>query len=174
MDTSAFVKLSYLVAAALFILGLKNMAHPRTAVRGNMLGAAGMFLAVIVTLMTVDQFGFIAVAALVGAVIGLVLAQRIPMTEMPQLVALCNGFGGIASTLVAGAEFLRMKAETPDVLIATAVSAVIGTVTFWGSFVAFGKLQGLKAFSKNWAFPGQQAINALLLLTMRREKTKGI
>ena len=166
MDTSAFVKLSYLVAAALFILGLKNMAHPRTAVRGNVLGATGMFLAVIVTLMTVDQFGFIAVTALIGAVIGLVLAQRIPMTEMPQLVALFNGFGGVASTLVASAEFLRMEAETSDVLIATAASAIIGTVTFWGSFVAFGKLQGLKAFSKNWAFPGQQAINALLLVTL--------
>lgn len=166
MDTSAFVKLSYLVAAALFILGLKNMAHPRTAVRGNVLGAAGMFLAVIVTLMTVDRFGLIAVAAVIGAVIGALLAQRIPMTEMPQLVALFNGFGGIASTLVAGAEFLRMESGTSDVLIATAVSGIIGTVTFWGSFVAFGKLQGLKAFNKNWSIPGQQVINGLLLIAL--------
>ena len=93
MDTSAFVKLSYLVAAALFILGLKNMAHPRTAVRGNMLGAAGMFLAVIVTLMTVDQFGFIAVAALVGAVSNIAVDRSMGNDETGDAIGY-PGFAG--------------------------------------------------------------------------------
>ncbi|MDG2382583.1 MAG: NAD(P)(+) transhydrogenase (Re/Si-specific) subunit beta [Pirellulaceae bacterium] len=164
MDTLAIVKLCYLVAASLFILGLKNMSHPRTAVRGNILGAIGMLLAIVVTLTTVDHYGLIVIGILVGGAIGAVLAARIPMTEMPQLVALFNGLGGIASTLVAAAEFSRMDFETIDVLVATAVSGMIGTVTFWGSFVAFGKLQGLKIFSKNWSFSGQQIVNGLLLL----------
>ncbi|MCP4189100.1 MAG: NAD(P)(+) transhydrogenase (Re/Si-specific) subunit beta [Planctomycetaceae bacterium] len=164
MDTLAIVKLCYLVAASLFILGLKNMSHPRTAVRGNILGAIGMLLAIVVTLTTVDHYGLIVIGILVGGAIGAVLAARIPMTEMPQLVALFNGLGGVASTLVAAAEFSRMDFETIDVLVATAVSGMIGTVTFWGSFVAFGKLQGLKIFSKNWSFSGQQIVNGLLLL----------
>ena len=99
MDTSALVKLCYLVAAALFILGLKNMAHPRTAVRGNLLGAVGMLLAIVITLTVVDHYGLIFVGILIGAAIGAVLAARIPMTEMPQLVTLFNGLGGIASSL---------------------------------------------------------------------------
>ncbi len=164
VDTLAIVKLCYLVAASLFILGLKNMSHPRTAVRGNILGAIGMLLAIVVTLTTVDHYGLIVIGILVGGAIGAVLAARIPMTEMPQLVALFNGLGGVASTLVAAAEFSRMDFETIDVLVATAVSGMIGTVTFWGSFVAFGKLQGLKIFSKNWSFSGQQIVNGLLLL----------
>ena len=100
MATSAFVKLSYLVAAALFILGQKHMAHPRTAVRGNMLGAAGMFLAVIVTLMTVDQFGFIAVAALVGAVLAAGASGKAAMILGTFAVALAtiNVVGGFMVT----------------------------------------------------------------------------
>ncbi len=116
MDMSSLVKLTYIVAAVLFILGLKNMAHPRTAVRGNVLGALGMILAVVVTLTGVERYGLIIVGVLIGAAIGMVLAVRIQMTAMPQLVALFNGFGGIASTLVAGAEVLKLDGATVDVL----------------------------------------------------------
>ncbi len=164
MDTS-IVNLAYLVSAACFIFGLKWMAHPRTAVRGNLCGALGMLIAVLVTLTSVDSLGLIFLGVAVGSVIGAVLAIRIQMTAMPQLVALFNGFGGLASTLVAGAELLRLQSGSADVLIATAASGVIGTVTFWGSLVAFGKLQEIRAFDKRLIPVGRQAINAVLAVT---------
>ena len=169
MDNSSLVKLTYLVAAALFILGLKRMAHPRTAVQGNLYGAIGMALAVMITLFEVDSLWLISLGVGIGAAIGILLATRVQMTQMPQLVALCNGFGGLASTLVAGGELLRMQQGTTDVLIATAASGVIGTVTFWGSLVAFGKLQGIKICDDRWVPTAGQLVNAglaiLLLLT---------
>ncbi len=172
------VKLSYLISAVLFIVGLKQMARPRTAVRGNLLAAAGMFLSVIVTFRDVfaNVSGFnlflIVVALSAGTYIGAQLAQKIEMTAMPQLVALFNGFGGIASVLVAGSEILRIdESTTTDVLIATALSGVIGAVTFTGSLVAFGKLQELDLFRKPLAIENGQKINlalaiATLLLTL--------
>ncbi len=167
MDTSSLVKLSYLVASALFIFGLKRMAHPRTAVRGNLYGALGMLLAVSVTLLDpeIESYGLILIGLLAGTAFGVLLAVRIEMTAMPQLVALFNGFGGLASTLVAGAELLRInlgsadRLATSDVLVATAASGLIGAVTFWGSLVAFGKLQGLQIFRHNLAYAGQQWVN---------------
>ena len=163
-------KLAYLVSAVLFILGLKNMAHPRTAVRGNLLGALGMLLAVVVTLLNVNRFELIVVGLIVGSAIGAFLAARIQMTAMPQLVALFNGFGGGASVLVAGSEVLKMSGAaspaTADVLVATAVSGLIGAVTFWGSLVAFGKLQELELFQKPWNYSGGQIVNALLAVIL--------
>jgi NAD(P) transhydrogenase subunit beta len=162
VEITSIVKLAYLASAALFILGLKRMAHPRTAVRGNLYGILGMTLAVIVTLLGVETFGWVLAGIVVGSVIGGVLAMRVQMTEMPQLVALFNGLGGSASTLVAAAELLQMENTTADVLVATAVSGLIGTVTFWGSLVAFGKLQGIKLADKRLVPVAQQAVNALL------------
>jgi NAD(P) transhydrogenase subunit beta len=162
----SIIKLAYLVAAVLFIVGLKRMAHPRTAVRGNLLGATGMFLALVVTMLdpTVGGHGLwlAALGIVIGGTIGMVLAQRIEMTAMPQLVALFNGFGGGASILVAGAELLKLSDGPADVLVATAASGVIGSVTFWGSLVAFAKLQELKSFKKPLSYPGQKSLNALL------------
>ena len=91
-----YVNLAYVVAAALFVLGLKGLSHPRTAVRGNLMAATGMLIAVVVTLVDREIVGFEVIAAgvVVGSVIGAVLATRIAMTAMPQLVALFNGFGG--------------------------------------------------------------------------------
>ena len=166
MDKLSLIKLVYLLAAALFIFGLKQMAHPRTAVRGNLFGAAGMLLAVVVTLLNVDSLGLIFVGVLIGGLVGAVFAVRIEMTAMPQLVALFNGFGGLASTLVAGAELLRLNAPFMDVLIATAVSGVIGTVTFWGSLVAFGKLQGIKFCDKRWVTVQPQLVNAAIAVVV--------
>ncbi len=171
----AWGDVGYLVAAVLFIFGIKGMTHPRTAVRGNLFGSLGMLLAVVITLTQVT--GVISLAtALVGIVlggaIGAVVATRVQMTQMPQLVALFNGFGGIASVLVAGAELLRPGAvETAAVLVdprvamfAAGLAGLIGAVTFTGSLVAAGKLQELQMFKKPFAFPGQQVVNAILLL----------
>ena len=144
------------------------MTHPRSAVSGNRYGAAGMMLAFVATLMNgseVSGYGYIVVGWMVGTFVGVLLATKIQMTQMPQLVALFNGFGGAASTLVAGGELIKLNGGgTTDVLIATAVSGVIGTVTFWGSLIAFGKLQELTAFKKPFSFNQQQLTNGVLFL----------
>ena len=156
--------IGYLVAAVLFIFGLKQMAHPRTAVRGNLLGATGMLLAVVIALVSDQlQYPLIITGLVIGALVGAVFAIKVQMTSMPQLVALFNGFGGVASVLVAGAALYQSQLGTPE-LIATALTGVIGAVTFLGSVIAFGKLQELKIFKKPFSFPGQQIINAGLAL----------
>ena len=148
MDSN-YVNLVYVLAAALFILGLRDLSHPRTAVRGNLLGATGMLIAIVVTLFDqkIVSFEFIVVGLVVGALVGTIVALRVPMTAIPQLVALFNGFGGGASALVAGAALdeALLAVESPAIQLTTAsgASALIGAVTFWGSMVAFSKLQGL-------------------------------
>ena len=162
--TPALTDLSYLVAAVLFIMGLKGLTHPRTAVRGNAYGALGMLVAVVVTLVSQKfDFQLIIIGLLVGAVIGAVLAVRIQMTAMPQMVALFNGLGGGASVLVAGAHLAAKNPSDPQTMISIAASGLIGAVTFSGSLIAFAKLQEMK-FVKNVRFPGQQALNVLLML----------
>ncbi len=163
----SIVNIAYLIAAVLFILGLKGLAHPRTAVRGNLMGALGMLLAIVVTLLDrhIISFEMIIIGAVLGALIGAVLAVKIQMTAMPQMVAVFNGFGGGASVLVAGAALIEtlIATHTPDMqlTIATVASGLIGAVTFWGSMVAFGKLQGI--ISENAViYPGQKTINAIL------------
>ena len=162
------INLAYLVAGVLFIFGLKGLTHPRTAVRGNRLGALAMFVAVVATLLKSEMsYGMILAGIVIGSGIGALLAKKIEMTAMPQLVAIFNGFGGGASVLVAGAELLKRAASTGGdtksiTLVAIAVSGLIGAVTFWGSLIAFAKLQEIKAFKKPFSFGGQQAVNALL------------
>lgn len=161
-----FINLAYLVAAVLFILGLKGLTHPRTAVRGNFLGALGMLLAIVVTLFDheVIGYGLIITGLAIGTIIGTVLAVRIQMTAMPQMVALLNGFGGGASVFVAGAYLVAThEGLTMPILASTAASGLIGAVTFSGSLVAFAKLQGLK-FVKDVRFPGQQLATVLLAI----------
>jgi len=159
----------YLVAAVLFILGLKGLTRPRTAVRGNLIGALGMLVAVVVTLLSDENFSFtlIAVSLVIGTLVGIVMAVKIQMTAMPQLVALFNGFGGGASVLVAGAYLLTQMAQkkvpSTDVMVATAASGLIGAVTFSGSLIAFAKLQEIK-FIKEFRLPAHQIFNALLAL----------
>lgn len=165
------VNIVYLIAASLFVLGLKGLSHPRTAVRGNMLGALGMFIAVVVTLINQQIIGFEAIVGglILGGVIGGIWAVKVPMTGMPQFVGLCNGFGGGASVLVAGAAFVEasLQAGTNAVpvqfSIATVASGMIGSVTFWGSLIAFGKLQGLVS-EKAVRFPADHFLKALMLL----------
>ena len=165
------VNIVYLIAASLFVLGLKGLSHPRTAVRGNMLGALGMFIAVVVTLINQQIIGFEAIVGglILGGVIGGIWAVKVTMTGMPQFVGLCNGFGGGASVLVAGAAFVEasLQAGTNAVpvqfSIATVASGMIGSVTFWGSLIAFGKLQGLVS-EKAVRFPADHFLKALMLL----------
>ncbi len=160
-----FVNLSYLVASALFIFGLKGLSHPRTAVRGNLLGATGMLIAVVVTLLDqrIVSYQTILAGLVVGSAVGALLALKIHMTAMPQMVALLNGFGGAASVLVAGAELVRSPPlALSDVAVATYASAVIGSVTFWGSLLAFAKLEEYKAFRQPVRYPLLQPINAVL------------
>ncbi len=166
---SAVINFAYLLASALFIFALKGMSHPRTAVRGNFLGALGMFIAVLVTVLDrrIISYEIILAGLVVGAGIGAVLAVKIQMTAMPQMVALLNGFGGAASALVAGAalaEAVHMGGPFDlQMTVATSLSGLIGGVTFLGSLVAFGKLQDLIT-SAAVVFPGRHAINALFLL----------
>ncbi len=161
------VNIAYIIASVLFILGLKGLAHPRTAVRGNFMGALGMLLAIVVTLLDRRIVGFEIILAglVVGAGIGAVLALRIQMTAMPQMVALLNGFGGAASVLVAGAALLEAlelgEAVGLQMSVSTAASGLIGAVTFWGSLVAFGKLQGIIS-EKAVLFRGHHLVNVLL------------
>jgi NAD(P) transhydrogenase subunit beta len=162
------INLTYLVASVMFIMGLKGLAHPRTAVRGNMLGAWAMLIAVVVTLIDrrIVSYEMIIAGVVVGAAVGTILAVRIQMTAMPQLVALFNGFGGGASVFVAGAALIEAgiietTAPMTQLTVATAASGLIGAVTFWGSLIAFGKLQGV--ISGNAIhFAGQKALNVIL------------
>ncbi|HQF14031.1 MAG TPA: NAD(P)(+) transhydrogenase (Re/Si-specific) subunit beta [Thermogutta sp.] len=165
MDRGTVITLAYLLASVLFILGIKGLTHPRTAVRGNLLGALGMLIAIVATLIhwSIIEYHWIILGLVVGAVIGAVLALKVKMTAMPQMVALLNGFGGGASVLVAGAELTRTPpAPYSDALIATYASAVIGAVTFWGSLLAFAKLEEYRAFRQPIRYPLLQPINAVL------------
>lgn len=164
------VNIAYLAAASLFVLGLKGLTHPRTAVRGNRLGALGMLIAVVVTLINQQIVGYQVIIAgiILGGLIGAIWAIKVPMTGMPEFVGLCNGFGGGASVLVAGAAFMESSLRSSGNLdmqfsSATVVSGLIGAVTFWGSLIAFGKLKGLVS-EKAVRFPADHVLKALLLL----------
>ncbi len=158
--------LLYLGAAVLFILGLKQLSSPRTARRGNMLASGGMLIAIIVTLIDNDiaNWGTVIAGLVVGGGVGAVLALRVKMTSMPELVAAFNGFGGVASALVALAEIERSEALfTVETGVVVALSLAIGSITFSGSFVAFGKLNGSLP-GRPILLPAGKVINALLAL----------
>ena len=153
--------LGYLVAAVLFILGLKRLSRPRTAVRGNQFGAAGMLVAVVVTLSdnAIVGFEWIVGGLVLGTALGALLAVRVQMTAMPELVALFNGFGGGASVLVAAASYIRVSdlgTDTNRLSAAAALASLIGAVTFTGSLVAFGKLREALRWS---GFAGMRAVS---------------
>ena len=159
---------AYLAASVLFILAFKGLSHPRTAVRGNLLGALGMLIAAAVTLLDRHILGYGAIAAglVVGSGLGAALAVRVRMTAMPQMVALLNGFGGGASVLVAGAALIEAEvvsdAPIVQLTVATAASGLIGSVTFWGSLVAYGKLEEWR-WLEGLHFKGQHLLNGALL-----------
>lgn len=170
------VYLAYLVSASLFIIGLKLLSSPKTARRGNLYGAVGMLIAIVVTLtdQKILDFTYIVIGLIIGSGIGLWMARAVQMTAMPQMVGILNGFGGGASTLVAFAEYMRLSGDTSltvwtntevalDVLITIVLSLLIGTVTFVGSMVAAAKLQGIMR-SAPILYPMQKQTNALMLI----------
>jgi H+-translocating NAD(P) transhydrogenase subunit beta len=159
----------YIVAFSMFILGVKQGTHPTTAKRGNLVAAAGMAVAVVTTLLLdgMGNWGLIALGLGIGTAVGVTASLRVQMTEMPQMVALYNGVGGGAVALIAWAEIrhgISSGHEIPlDELIPVLFAAVVGSVSFWGSNIAFAKLQDLIP-TRPLAVPGQQVINAVLLL----------
>jgi NAD/NADP transhydrogenase beta subunit len=163
---ATLIKFFYLVASVLFIVGIKDLAHPRTAVRGNLLSALGMLIAIVVTLTDhrIVSYTTIIAGIVVGSLIGAAMAYRAPMTAMPQVVAIFNGFGGLASALAVGAALEEaMRGEwieeiTVQFTVSAAVAALIGAVAFTGSMVAFAKLQGLME-EKPVLLPARHAIN---------------
>ncbi len=161
--------LVYLIASILFIFGIKKLGSPKTARQGNFLSSLGMFLAVVITLLDqrVISYEYIILGIVVGSAIGSILALKVPMTGMPQMVGLLNGFGGGASALVAFAEYFK---ETDlgitfeiSTLITIVLSILIGSVTFTGSLIAFGKLQELIS-GRVIKYPLQNPINVLLIV----------
>ncbi len=166
---SPLVMLLYLLAAVLFIVGLKKLGSPATAPGGNRVAAVGMLIAILATLMFGEILSYtgILIAMVVGSTIGWVLAKKVQMTGMPQMVALLNGFGGGASALVASAEFLRFQSTATDIPMNVAISiqlgVLVGCVTFSGRLIAFGKLQELVT-GRAVTYPLQKTVNALLLL----------
>ena len=161
--------LAYLAAAALFIIGIRRLRRPETARSGNTLAALGMSIALVATLFVIEfrSLLLIGVAALLGALIGAISAQRVKMTAMPQMVAAYNGVGGGAAALIALSEFYHMESSGGHESVVAAITVVltilIGSVSFAGSAVAFAKLQEI-AFSGSVSFPLQQLINAALFV----------
>lgn len=158
-----WLNIAYLVAASLFVFGIKGLTKPRTAVRGNQLAASGMLIACVVTLFHKEIIGYelIIAGVIVGAAIGAVMAVKVKMTAMPQMIALLNGFGGGASFAVASAGYLG-GLEGTVALISTGAAVLIGAVTLTGSVVAFAKLQELIS-GQSIGFAGMKFVNALLL-----------
>ncbi len=166
MGQSLIIDITYLISSIFFIYGLKFLSSPKTARKGNLYASIGMLLAIVITLFDkhVVTFEWIIIGIIIGSAIGTVLALKIPMTGMPQMVGMLNGFGGGASTLVAVSEYYKMSPNIPvNTGIAIVLSLLIGGVTFTGSMLAFGKLQGWVT-GKVVKYPLQHPLNALLLL----------
>ena len=168
--TGNYLALAYLVSAMLFILGLKGLTHPASARRGNYYAMTGMLLAILATALdpAVKSYGFIIAGIVTGAAIGTTIALRIRMTAMPQLVAALHSFVGLTAVLVAvGTYLMHSREDTLNTVLMTElfVGTFIGAITFTGSLVAFGKLQGIIT-GKPLVFRGQHALNLLIALVM--------
>ena len=166
MGTELLVNLSYVAAAVLFIFGLKMLGSPATARKGNLVSAVGMFIAVVVTLLdqSIIDYKWIAVGIAVGGIIGAVVARSVAMTSMPEMVALFNGFGGIASLLVGWAALYGMDASTFQ-MITIVLSILIGGITFTGSLIAYGKLSE-RMPGRPLVFAGQRFFNIALIIAI--------
>src|SRR4051812_45680497 len=165
LQDSSFIRSCYIVAIICFIVGLQNLRTPTTARRGNVIAAIGMAIAVIATLLwpQVGNYGLIALGVAIGTAIGVPAARSVKMTAMPQMVALFNGVGGGAVALIAWVEFRKYGGDYPlEIAIPSLISAIIGSVSFWGSDIAFGKLQEILP-GRPIMLPGQLFINFGLL-----------
>ena len=163
----------YIIASILFIYGLRMLGNQKTARRGNLVSSAGMLIAIVAALLSAEilHWEYILIAVVLGSLVGVIASQRVAMTAMPQMVALFNGFGGIASLFVGWAEFQKyvytdtLGDQTEFSLLVISLAILVGAVTFTGSLVAYGKLAG-RITSKPVLFTGQQVINVLILLTI--------
>jgi NAD(P) transhydrogenase subunit beta len=162
-----WINFAYLVAAVCLIVGIRELSHPRTARRGNLVAAFGMGIAILFTLFDedIDEYWLMALGIAIGTVVGITSARMVRMTAMPQMVALFNGVGGGAAALIAAAEFHDRAPDSDrlagDMIVGILFSALVGSVSFWGSLVAFGKLQALVP-GRPIVFPAQNAINGVL------------
>ena len=167
-QSSDFVTVCYILAFSLFILGIRQGTHPRTARRGNLLAAAGMLIAIAITLAldVVGNGALVLIGILIGTAVGVIASYRVQMTAMPQMVALYNGVGGGAAALISWSEFRHATAggeSIPlDIFVPILFSTVVGSVSFWGSNIAFGKLQEILP-SRPVLLPFQHIFNGLLL-----------
>ncbi|TVQ18850.1 MAG: NAD(P)(+) transhydrogenase (Re/Si-specific) subunit beta [Leptolyngbya sp. DLM2.Bin15] len=167
---SSGIEITYLVAASLFIVGLKRLSSPATARQGNQIAAAGMFVAIVATLLnqSVLNYQMLLVGIVIGSLVGAIAAQKVAMTAMPQMVGIFNGLGGAASALIAVGEFWRVLSTTGtapiDATLVTILGVFIGGVTFTGSLMAFAKLQGIMTGSPI-TFPFQQPFNIFILVS---------
>jgi len=166
-----YILVAYLVAAVLFIIGLMRLSTPKTARVGNVLAAIGMLIAIVVTLLLKEVLNYtmILIGIAIGGAIGGVVARTVKMTAMPQMVGIYNGFGGGASLLIAGAEFFRYMNLGEGITVQSSVTIVltilIGAVTFSGSMIAFGKLQGLVK-ARPITYPLQNIWNLVIFLAV--------
>lgn len=165
-----FIKTAYLVAAILFIIGIKKMNKPVTARRGNQISAIGMLIAIVVTLLQLQIVTFpeVLICIAIGSGIGYYVAIKVKMTQMPEMVALFNGFGGLASLGVGLSDYWYKSTENGQIidqitLVSILLSVLIGGVTFTGSYIAFAKLNG-RISGNAIVFKGQHLINLILLL----------
>jgi proton-translocating NAD(P)+ transhydrogenase subunit beta len=165
------INVAYLVAGVCFIVGIKRLSTPTTARSGNLIAAAGMLVAIVFTFLDEDitSYWLIVIGMAVGTVIGIATARLVKMTAIPQMVALFNGVGGGAAALIAAAEFHRIAPDpghlSGDSIGAMLFSALIGSISFSGSLVAFGKLQEVLP-GRPVTFAGQQLVNGLLFATL--------
>ena len=160
------VNLVYILASVLFIFGLKMLGSAETAKKGNLVSAIGMLIAVVVTLLdqNIVDYTWILIGITLGTVIGATAALRVKMTAMPEMVAIFNGFGGIASLLVGSSEYL-VSDSSFSILIPIYLTVVIGGITFTGSFIAYSKLSGVIT-GNPILYKGQQWVNAILVLIL--------
>lgn len=164
-DISLIINFSYVIAAALFIFGLKLLGHPSSARKGNLLSGLAMLLAIVMTLLdrSIVSFEWIAIAMFAGAIVGFFAARLVAMTSMPEMVSLLNGIGGLASVFVAWATIEGTTGLTVFALTATVLALLIGGITFSGSLVAWAKLSE-RITGRAVTFSGQSVVNALLVL----------
>jgi NAD(P) transhydrogenase subunit beta len=155
----------YLIASILFIFGIKQLSSVKTARQGNLISAIGMLIAIVATLFDqkILNYELIIIGLIIGSIVGAIFALKVEMTAMPQMVALFNGFGGGASLLVAAADYYKEAPSEVYIAVSIFLSVLVGGVTFTGSLVAFGKLQGIVT-EKAVVYKFQHPINLLLLI----------
>ena len=163
LGAGTLVQASYFIAAALFILGLKRMSSPVTARGGIVWAGIGMVVATLITFLTpgMENYGLMTVAIAIGGILAWVSGRRVAMTDMPQMIALYNGMGGGAAGAIAAVELFAGEAHGAAVLTLGVLGGIIGAVSFSGSLIAFGKLQGL--IKRSIRFRGQNFVNVAVL-----------